>query len=414
MSILLITINFNEINFMKAQILRIYLSLMFFGSLNASSNNNCSDPMIPETEIQPSYLVDTGIVTKETLLTCFPEDEGRRSSANMILTKIFEAPPRYIMEGEKNPNGCAFTLNPEFLFPLLCQAQGKAMCEIAGASGEHALLFLLAGASSVVINDINKEEVDKALQLWKDTFSPEFKKHTKNRIRFICGDCFEVFNNCKHESMYDIVLARNLIHFFTNEQRSNFFTLLSRITKKNALIHIVTNALKDFAPDITCAKVTTLFNQASSNNAEQIGNPYIEAMDEKLYKPGFKKELFLTSQYPNPPKYYISPSECPSSILALAKTQLNTFQKHYTRTARETDWFKGIEIIFSLHTSMNRFYKPETLIAFLKPFGYQGIQMGLVNNQTGHLANQEDCSLSSAVTLIKVSSSDFLEPQNQV
>ncbi|NCP62208.1 MAG: methyltransferase domain-containing protein [Alphaproteobacteria bacterium] len=151
-----------------------------------------------------------------------------------ILQRVFESGRRQIKHEHKY--GQSFPCNPEMLYDLMSQAPGKRVLEIAGASGENAILIGLAGAEHVYLNDIVPEEVEE-FQRQVETLKPELK----DRFTSIAGDCFDLDEHLEVNSL-DIILARNIFHFLKPSQYDDFFELVKRLLKPGGIFAMTVNS----------------------------------------------------------------------------------------------------------------------------------------------------------------------------
>ncbi len=179
----------------------------------------------------------SAVVEKEQLLELFPED--CQKSAGAVLDRIYEV-DRQPVEDEKGTAsfGFKFACSPETLFEMLKNCKDKRIVEFGGASGDISLLFTMAGAKEVVLNDLSKAAIRSALTKLL-TLPKRF--HKKMLIR--PGSCFDLLEKYKEENeRFDMVVARNLLHFFTAEETEKFVAGVKVITNENALMNLTFQA----------------------------------------------------------------------------------------------------------------------------------------------------------------------------
>jgi len=202
------------------------LSILFFWQNFAISSELSSslEMLEDESEAKQTTLVD--------ILRLVPKTEIGVSLK--VLKSVFESEHRGIKGQHKY--GQSFPCNPEMLYDLMSQAKGKRVLEIAGASGENALLMGLAGAEHVYMNDIVSEEVN-AFRTNVETLKPELR----DRFTPITGDCFDLGKHIKANSL-DIILARNIFHFLKPSQYDDFFGLVKGLLKPGGIFAMTVNS----------------------------------------------------------------------------------------------------------------------------------------------------------------------------
>jgi len=183
-------------------------------------------------------------------------DARERSFAMMIIDSIFESLPRRI---ENRKFGIAFPIYPELMAFAIGFAKGKDVLEIAGASGENAMLFAFAGAQKVYMNDIDPDEMA--------TFNANREQLPQNvdeKLEPIEGNCLDILTK-KSDLKVDLVLCRNLIHFFNDKEQELFFENLKKILKPGGIAIFTVNSLYvdssneqllETNPDATAFRVT--------------------------------------------------------------------------------------------------------------------------------------------------------------
>jgi len=140
-----------------------------------------------------------------------------------ILDRGYEGEMREVKNaGSVVKCGWAFALNPEILADLMQWCVGKTVLELAGADGDNALCLGLAGAEKVYLNELVEAEVDRF-----KTKVQRLSSDLQKKFYVLPGDCFEVFKNIKYEGFFDLIYARNILHFFLGEKRGRFIRLLN-------------------------------------------------------------------------------------------------------------------------------------------------------------------------------------------
>lgn len=133
-----------------------------------------------------------------------------------IARSIYKTAPRII----RGTNcGRAFSMDPEILAYSMQIAKGKTVLEIAGAGGENAALLAFSGAEKVYMNEFSAREMESFCSLRK-----ELPQEVQERLEPIQGSCFDILDkNPRLQQKVGLVLCRNLIHFFNDQEQAEFF-----------------------------------------------------------------------------------------------------------------------------------------------------------------------------------------------
>lgn len=133
--------------------------------------------------------------------------------------------------------GKVFPIYAEVFGYAAVKARGEVVMELAGASGENAILLAFAGASKVYMNDINTSE----LEIFKSV-KKNLPKQIQAKLELLPGDCLEVLAQRKAlDERIGLVLCRNLIHFFDDSQQMDFFLSLKATMKVGGLAILTAN-----------------------------------------------------------------------------------------------------------------------------------------------------------------------------
>ena len=134
--------------------------------------------------------------------------------------------------------GMSFPIHSEVLAHAMQRVKGKIVVEIAGASGDNSILLALAGAKKVYLNDIVPSEVQRFINLRKD-----LPPNIRDRLVPVPGNCFDLLKtNPSLANRVDLILCRNLIHFFTDEQQTSLLRLVKEVLKPGGKAIFATNA----------------------------------------------------------------------------------------------------------------------------------------------------------------------------
>jgi len=179
------------------------------------------------------------VVTKEELASLMPHtDTSTAELIRDILDRCYEAPLRHVEDPSTSKYGKVYFFNPEDLAYLMRLCKGKTVLEIAGAQGDNALCLGLAGAKEVCLNDVAPAEIER------------FKKSVQRlpadlqkKFRFLRGDCFDVLRSAFCEGYFDIIYARNFIHFFLGEKRDRLIALLYRLCKPGGCVMLTAHSV---------------------------------------------------------------------------------------------------------------------------------------------------------------------------
>lgn len=175
-------------------------------------------------------------VSKKDIVDLIQKRTGQDNLARTFLEGNYESRPRPIRnESGKNVHGLGYPVNPEFLFELMTHCENKIVLELGAADGINSILLALAGAKKVYINDIEKTEIEK-LKIHKSQLTRELKR----KVEINLGDCFKYLKQFREDSI-DILIIRNLLHFFKSSQQEKLLAEAYRVLKSGGIIHITTN-----------------------------------------------------------------------------------------------------------------------------------------------------------------------------
>lgn len=181
--------------------------------------------------------------TKEDLLKYFPDDA--KPHARLLLDQVYERGYGSLPNTAKKISigRIKYPSSPETLEIMLGRAKGSHMIEFGCACGEIALLFVLAGAQSVVFNDIDKSLLETAIKKY-NSIPKELRGKTK--VSFKRGDCVLLSQKelDANKEAYSVVLARNLIHLLGKDDVMAFASAIEGITAPGGLINMTAHTIQ--------------------------------------------------------------------------------------------------------------------------------------------------------------------------
>lgn len=166
------------------------------------------------------------VVLKDHLTTSFQSSENVDLAMN-IVRRIYEADKESV-DPENTKFGFIFSTEPEVLSYALkyIKKQNDAIVyEIACSKGNNGMLMACAGAKKVFLNDLNK----KLMTALKGQIDKLPKK-----LKAVCkmdeGSCFDILKrNADLEGRVNLIMCRNLIHFFNHQQLASLFELVKKM-----------------------------------------------------------------------------------------------------------------------------------------------------------------------------------------
>jgi SAM-dependent methyltransferase len=183
----------------------------------------------------------TDLTDPKVLKECFPESSQKEfhllCSAE-IAKSVYES-------GRNIANtsyGQAFPINPELLAYAMKLAKGETVVEIAGASGENAILLAFAGANRVYMNDICPEEMRTFRGL-----KSSLPKDVAGKLEAVEASCFDLLKiKPELEGKVGLIFCRNLIHFFNAKEQEEFFQNIKKMLKPGGKAILTVNAAYSF------------------------------------------------------------------------------------------------------------------------------------------------------------------------
>jgi len=158
--------------------------------------------------------------------------------AQELLEKIYECKPRRTMTKDGSARfGIVYPVNPEVLADLMTFSRGKTVLELAAGSGENGILLGLAGAKHVTINDIEPLEISQCRN-----YIERVPEELQDVFTVSEGDCFTVFESDDYTEQFDVIYARNILHFFAGQKRERFVQMLDRLLAPGGRLVVSVNS----------------------------------------------------------------------------------------------------------------------------------------------------------------------------
>lgn len=131
-----------------------------------------------------------------------------------------------VREAKSPQYGLVFPMYPELLGYIMQRGNKGSVLEIAGADGLNSLLLAFSGINKVYYNDIDEKEV----ALCKTAIQNFLPQEVASKVEILPGDCFKVLKE-PLKNKIDVILCRNLLHFFKASQVKEFFSLTKMLLK---------------------------------------------------------------------------------------------------------------------------------------------------------------------------------------
>jgi SAM-dependent methyltransferase len=107
------------------------------------------------------------------------------------------------------------------------EQMGKVFLEIGPASGENSIILAFSDVEKVYVNEINSKELEQFESLKRD-----LPRNVKKKLASIEGSCFNLLKKKPElKNTIDLILCRNVIHFFTLKEQAEFFQLVHSLLK---------------------------------------------------------------------------------------------------------------------------------------------------------------------------------------
>ncbi len=179
----------------------------------------------------------------------------------------------------------------------------KIALEIAGANGQNANLLGYTDASRVINIDTNLKEIQIGNVI--NCVAPE---NVNKKLEWISADCFNLLKSkpeLKHK--IDVILCRNLLHYFNKEKMRDFFKLIGDALRQGGRAILSVNSIYQFKegrkffeenPDEPHMMLTQCYATDSVNKKNSISlfseltriiDPRLDEMDASIFKVLYEK-----------------------------------------------------------------------------------------------------------------------------
>ena len=349
--------------------------LFFCSSAFAMSSSNEEDCDLRRTEVL------------RPLLSIHYQEDEYVSKAVEIARSVFESPVRPV-GGSKY--GMVFPIHPEVLKELMMRLkdqQDKVVLEIAGASGDNALLLAFAGPGKVYLNDIEDDEIAKFESI-KGTLPPAVQL----RLESIGGSVFDILEKKPNlRNNVDHILCRNFLHFLTDKQHAEFFeNVLKPIIKPDGELIFTMNspynndelkALLEKQPGATKFQLTRCLLTIFGRNNDAACHSFFEiasVCDEDLSPLDYtKKPIYEIENYECTPNFENIMTYDPD-IQDLIANKI---------TPQSLGSFENGRI--SILTNIVRAFTPENVSSLFERYGFQ-VEDTFLITKDGHRFNSKN------------------------
>lgn len=163
-----------------------------------------------------------------------------------------------------NKYGLAVTADVEVLAYAMkfVKKQGDvSVCEIGCAHGENGILLACAGAKQVVFNDIDEGSIQAVRNQIK-----QLPQQVQSACKVDQGDCFDLLDrNPELENSIGLIVCRNLIHFFKDQEQVKFFELIKKMLKSGGQAIFTVNSVYPYFEEMDLAG-QQFFNQSEETS----------------------------------------------------------------------------------------------------------------------------------------------------
>ncbi len=222
-----------KIIFLSTTLLNCSNSKLINSMLHEEEYKQCDEELLQEENIDKSPSKTLPKVDKNALINLLQKKSPKVNVKN-FLDLTYEVSNRYV-NGSKY--GMAFCMYPEIMYNLIEKVSDKTVLEIGAASGINSILILLAGANKVVVNDIDENECKKCKQ-----YVLSLPIEMQDKISINQGDFFDFSIDYK----FDIILSRNLFHFFNKTKRNLFLQKIDKLLSSEGQLFISCNGVGSF------------------------------------------------------------------------------------------------------------------------------------------------------------------------
>jgi SAM-dependent methyltransferase len=335
--------------------------------------------------------------------------EENKEAASEILDECFHTSSYTIFDEKgKNNHGRGFAIEPEFMVHLMRGIEGKKVLELGGARGYPSLLMGLAGALEVMLNDINKKEIEYFNDNCQKIFekNKKFKKSTFKKVIFDINKLVKYLS--ENNKKFDVVIMRNVLHFFNEKYEKEFFDNIKNIMNDNAQLYLVTNR-----EEISQKKHSNTQNTYYKHKFLVMGSlgPCIHHFSHKMLSKNSyaiteqkEKEAFDSTSYTNDAiLYFEDAKKCQTKKKLVEKFKKNYHDKFQENPTEEMNCAvekvfveaNGISIqafkrnYFNILKNQFRCFSPNQLKETVVKYGFEVDKIAAIELKTSRITEDE-------------------------
>ncbi|MAP24272.1 MAG: hypothetical protein CMM87_01895 [Rickettsiales bacterium] len=355
-------------------------------------------------------------VNKDDLLTYFPDEY--KSNAHEILDEVCGRNaygPLPDTDGDFAVGRIKYPIAPETLDLMLKNVKGANVIEFGCACGELSLLFVLAGARSVMLNDLDKNLLERAVARY-NSFPLTLQQATK--AYFKRGDCVRLSQKEaeSNKGNYNIIIARNILHLLGKADVLAFISGIQEVSASGALINLTAHTIQssllvsELMDTPEGERILTEFKQGYSSffrHRFDMGVPSMRMFSLLSYYEPYLKEISEESPMQVKAQTFCEPLM--NQFLVEARKTITGNQKEVvieklTEKLNETAFFKhGIALPIIYNATVQVFYRWEMLVGLfddeLVHVQKGGYFLQSMHFKEGEAPNNEICS--AEVVMVK-------------
>lgn len=356
----------------------------------------------PSRSLFPSFVnLSDSAVLKSHLAPSFQEEEGL-SIAMKFVQRSYEIAPYFLRKDQQY--GFAFPLDSEplsYAMQYIKSREDVTACEIGCAKGEIGLLLACAGANRVIFNDLDEDSI---------AILEGLIKQLPSQARKVCnvdkGNCLGLLErNPKLENQVDLIICRNVIHFFNNQQQASLLEIIKKMLKPGGQAIFTTNSVYSYG------EIGQKLDQSEESSFNLIQG-FVHDRDKNPRSPSF--DLFaelrpcadtLTTGTQFKDYYIYERDKCTNMEWKADKKEFKKLDPTIQAKIKEQIQIKGKRIaqiqrgsvrVVSMHP---RFYNPISLSKLFKDHEFNILEVFLVNRK-GHLVPFSDALKGQQIGII--------------